>query len=165
LLFPHSSAHSPFGVPCGFLPAIGRTMGLPCSVQVTQWVRFTLFADDVWCPRGRRSETPFPSQCLLAQATQHLRLVSLNGVYQVFAYANLTTDPSPVSALMLADPSLASRFHWQPCGCGSLSAGFSRIVTFPLCCSRILLVEQQVLCMAMCHTEQLLARLSRRTTS
>jgi hypothetical protein len=88
-------------------------MGLPCSVQVTKWVRFALFAGGVACPRGRRSETPFPPQCLLAQAAQHLRLVPLNGVYQAFACANHTTHPSPLSALMLADTSVASQFHWQ----------------------------------------------------
>src|SRR5436305_7330301 len=54
---------SPFGTPCGFLPDIGRTEGLPCSEQVTKWVRFALFAGGVACPRGRRSETCFPPQC------------------------------------------------------------------------------------------------------
>ena len=112
-LFPPSFTHSPFGTPYGFLPAVGRTEGLPCSEQVTERVRFALFAGGVACPRGRRSETSFPPQCLLAQATQHLRLVPLNDVYQAFAYANHTTHPSPLSALMLADTSVASRFHWQ----------------------------------------------------
>src|SRR2546423_4261920 len=94
----------------------GRTMGLPCSAYVTEWVRSALSAGGVGCPRGRRSDTSFPPQCLLAQATQHLRLVPLNDVYQAFACANHTTHPSPLSALMLADTSVASRFHWQPYG-------------------------------------------------
>jgi len=68
-------------------------MGLPCSAYVTEWVRSALFAGGVGCPRGRRSDTSFPPQCLLAQATQHLRLVPLNDVYQAFTSVDQYHSP------------------------------------------------------------------------
>src|SRR5437899_143025 len=50
----------------------GRGTRFPCFTQVTELVRFALFADGVWCPRGRQSRTPFPPQYLLVYAYQHL---------------------------------------------------------------------------------------------
>jgi hypothetical protein len=46
---------------------------------------------------------------LLVQASQHLWLVFLHEVYQQFTYVGHTIKPDTLSALMLADISLASR--------------------------------------------------------
>ncbi len=42
-------------------------------------------------------------------------LLSSNDIYQAFTCVNHTTHPSPQSALMLADTSVASRFRCQHC--------------------------------------------------
>ena len=39
-----------------------------------------------------------------------------NDVYRAFAYANHSIHASPLSAVMLAETSHASRFGWQPDG-------------------------------------------------
>src|SRR5947207_9596537 len=74
---------------------------------------------------------------------------------RAFAYANLTTHPSPLSVSMLTDESVPSRFRCQPSHCGAWSMGFLRIVTFPLRHPRILLVQQQVPLRPLCPMEQL----------
>jgi hypothetical protein len=49
-----------------------------------------------WVPMSRDSVTLELATCLLAQA-QSLWLVLTNDVYQAFAYANHTINPSPAS--------------------------------------------------------------------
>src|SRR6266852_7673522 len=67
------------------LPTLfGKTLGLPRSTYITEWVRSALFAGSVGCPREAIAKCLYPLQCLLAQAYQHLRLVRRNDVYQAF---------------------------------------------------------------------------------
>ena len=47
-------------------------------------------------------QTPDPLTCPLAQACKHRRLVTFDGVYREFAYANHAAHPSPSPRLMLA---------------------------------------------------------------
>ncbi len=53
-----------------------KISGLPCFARVTEWVRSALSAGGVGCPREGHQESLCPPRCLLAQACQHLWLVS-----------------------------------------------------------------------------------------
>jgi len=89
----------------------GRCTGFPCSVSVTHgWVRRALSTGsvDAHDKEGRSPCTRY--RALLAQAWQHLWLVFCDDVYQAFTWVRPAIHPSPVSVLMLTDPSAPHGF-------------------------------------------------------
>jgi hypothetical protein len=112
LLSPASSARTVIGLPCGWLCRVsGGGTGLPCSVFSTRRVGFRLFPGS-FCVRvfpyvrGTASRLPFGSG-LSASLACHALTRFITGSLTL----TLPSKPGPRSALMLADPDVASRFH------------------------------------------------------
>ncbi len=109
-LSPTSFTRTPFGLPRGRLTCSSRRdTGLPCSAQMTEWVRSRLFT-------GSFNAHVHPTQkSVSSYAPFWLKPVSvfglshLNGVYQRFTCVDHTIQPSPLSALTLADTTTLSR--------------------------------------------------------
>ncbi len=74
-----------------------------------------------------KAQVPMPTT---ARATQHIRLFPFHDAYEHLCI--LTIPIKPRSAPPYAGRYIvASRFRCQPCGCGTLSEGFRRVVAFP----------------------------------
>jgi hypothetical protein len=144
-LFPSSFTHSPIGIPCGFLPANGRAMGLPCSVLTTRWVRASLSAG------GHSSMTGdfgAPVPC-------HIPFFWLKPI-SVFGSTCLTTFitsshllpiPSTLAplGLTLAGPSSPRGSDGSLMTVGYIVSGHYTVRSLPALPLRVLLMEQQVL--------------------
>ena len=92
-LSPSSSIRSSIGVPYGSLSLSGalRIFHVPLVCldglgSARSPVMFSVPDGGNWIP-------PYPSRYLLVQASQHLWLVRLYGVYQQFAFASHTIEP------------------------------------------------------------------------
>jgi len=106
ILCPHRQQHSlrsacPEGQRYGFtvFRLSNKSKVRPCLFAGGYLIRVCLLSRDTSKPRT-----------ILVQACQHLWLVCVCGVYQQFTYVGHTTQPSTVSALMLADNASTSRF-------------------------------------------------------
>ena len=111
-LFPHSFTRHPFGLPYGFLPDARGNDGLTVF-RVSNRMRLgSLSAPVVFnVHEGDSCEIPFPPLRLLAQAYQHLWLVSSNGTLTKRSrMLTNVTHPSPLSPLMLGEIRISLRF-------------------------------------------------------
>jgi hypothetical protein len=95
-----------------------------------EWVRRALSTGSRGAP-DKALQTPWAdSVALLAQALQHLWLVTTDDVYQAFTWGRHTTHPSPISVVVLTDTSLPHGSDASRETVGTLSEGSVPVVTF-----------------------------------
>ena len=70
----------------------GTTSGLPCSVQLPEWGRFSLFAGSA-AVHDRRHLSSYTRYLPFGSSQQHLGLVLCYDVYQEFTCVNPATQP------------------------------------------------------------------------